>query len=394
MFVLDMYSRHCGSVPRVFCPMERSSVSVAVIAADLENAPGRTAIDRERLLAAITDLCASGGPAVRQAKAQALIGSVLQDLISGAEHEVRVRLAQKLALADWPPPALIQTLARDEIDVARPILTLSPLLHNADLVRLLIETTLDHQIEIAQRPLIGPPVVETIIEQAQPAVLTALAANDTADIGPVAMSKLVEASRELAALRSPLARHPRMSGDQAERLYMWVGQSLRAAIVSRFRVDAAALDRALAEAVDEAQLAAPATSALSAEQREMERRLIRKLNQAGQLRPGYLVRSLREGRLSLFEAALSALGSYDFEAVAAAVNADGPEGLALACVGVGVDRSVFSTILDLTRTLNAGRPRGEVTRARRVFDSFAPDRAGTAAEAFRRLSLKPKPRGV
>ncbi|MBV9509558.1 MAG: DUF2336 domain-containing protein [Caulobacteraceae bacterium] len=371
-------------------------MSVAVTASNLGAASGeRTAVDRERLLTAITELCAGGGAAVRRDKAQALLGVVLNDLVAGAERDIRRRLAEKLALADWPPPALIRTLARDEIEIARPILTASPLLQDADLVALLIDTPLDHQIEIAQRPRIGPPVVETIIDQAQPAVLTVLAGNDTAEIRPEAMAKLVEASRELAALRSPLARHPRMTGDLAERLYAWVGQSLRAAIVSRFRVDAERLDKALGEAVGEAKLAAPAgAAALTAEQQEMERRLISKLNQAGQLRPSYLLRALREGKLSLFEAALSALGDYQFDSVRAAVNAEGPEGLALACVGVGVDRSVFATILELARGLNADRPSGDPARARRVFDNFAPDRAGSAAEAFRRLSLTSPPQDV
>ena len=363
-------------------------MSLAQTAHDKEpSSQPRPAPDRSRLVLALVDLCNGSGSAVRQPQVQELLSTALTRLVSGAEHDIRRRLSDKLATADWPPPALIHLLALDDIEIARPVIAGSPLLHDIDLVKLLLEGAVEHQIEVAQRPRIGSPVVETIISQAQPAALTALAGNETAEISPNAMLKLVEASRELAALRSPLARHPRMTGDLAEKLYVWVGQSLRSAIVSRFKVDPVALDRAIAEAIGEAQIQpadAPAhLAALTAEQQDMERRLIGKLHLAGQLKPGYLIRALRERKLSLFEAALCALGDYNRLLVRAAMEADQSDALALACAGVGVDRSAFMTILGLVRDLNGAMPRGDLDRARRVFDTFGPDRARFAAAEFR-----------
>ena len=335
----------------------------------------------------LVDLCAGSGQAVRQPQVQELLSEALTRLVAGAEHDIRRRLSDKLATADWPPPALINILALDDIEIARPIIAGSPLLQDIDLVKLLLDGAIEHQIEVAQRPRIGPPVVETIISQAQPAALTALAGNETAEISPLAMEKLVDASRELAALRSPLARHPRMTALLGEKLYVWVGQSLRAAIVSRFKVDAAALDRAIAEAIGEANHPAadapPHIAALTAEQQDMERRLIGKLHLAGQLKPSYLLRALREKKLGLFEAALSALGGYSENAVRNAMDADQCEALALACAGVCVDRSAFLTILTLIRELNQARPAGSIEAARRVFDTFGPDRSALAAAGFR-----------
>jgi uncharacterized protein (DUF2336 family) len=356
----------------------------------------RPPADRSRLMLALVDMCAGSGDAVRQPQVQELLNVALTKLVAGAEHDIRKRLADKLATADWPPPALVNILALDDIEIARPIIACSPLLHDIDLVKLLLDGEIEHQIEVAQRPRIGPPVVETIISQAQPAALTALAGNETAEISPAAMTKLVDASRELAALRSPLARHPRMTAVLAEKLYAWVGESLRAAIVSRFRVDSAALDRALAEAIGEARgqsaPSSPQVSALTAEQQDMERRLIGKLHLAGQLKPGYLLRALREKKLSLFEAALCALGDYKLDAVRESLNADQAEALALACAGVGVDRSAFTTILGLVRELNNNRPSGDAARARHVFDAFGPGRTHLAATQFRESGPAAAPR--
>jgi uncharacterized protein (DUF2336 family) len=336
---------------------------------------------------AIVELASGADQVARAPAIQALLGSIFTDLVADAEADIRRILAEKLSIADWPPTALVRQLAVDEIEIARPIIARSPVLKDDDLVKLLLETELDHQIEVAKRPLIGGPVVDQILSKAEPAVMIALAGNDTADVSPDAMRRLVEASRQVAGMRSPLARHPRLTSDLAERLYAWVGQSLRQAIVTRFRVDVDALDRALAEAVQEARDApfhdpAPRNSIVDAEQEEMERRLIGKLHAAGQLRPSYLLRSLREQRLSLFQAALATLGGFSAEEVERAVEADDPESLALACAAVGLDRSAFSTLLGLVRELTDGKPGGDANQARRIFDAFGPQQSARAKDAF------------
>jgi uncharacterized protein (DUF2336 family) len=347
-------------------------------------AKSRSPEDRERLMLALADMCAPAGDKMRAPQVQALLGSIFLSLVGGAESDIRQALAEKLASSDWPPADLINALALDEIEIARTVIAASPVLSEDDLVRLLVEATVEHQIEVAQRPAIGAKVVETILDKAEPSVMTALAGNDTADVSPQAMGRLVEASRQIAAMRSPLARHPKLSTEQAERLYLWVGQSLRAAIVTRFKVDGAALDRALAEAVSNAQgQLNVAGHRLSAEQAEMERRLVAKLHAAGQLRPSYLLRALREQRLSLFLIALATLGGYPLEAVRKAVDIERADILALACLSVGVDRGAFSTLLSLVRDLNEGKPGGDIITARRIFTTYGGDQVGQAAGAFR-----------
>jgi uncharacterized protein (DUF2336 family) len=351
-------------------------------------AQSRTIADRERLTLAIVDLCARSAPDVRTPQVQALLDPIFLNLITGAEFQIRLRLAQKLAPVDWSPHGLINRLAHDEIDIARQVIAESPVLDDADLVRLLAEATIEHQIEVARRPYVGAAVVETIVSRAEPEVLTALAGNDTADIGPEAMQRMVEASRRIAGMRSPLVRHPRLTTEMAEQLYAWVGELLRSAIVSRFKVDAEALDAAVAEAVKAAGETdgANGRAPVDTDQEQMERRLITKLHQAAQLRPSYLLRALREERLSLFEAALAMLGDYTPAAVRMAVDAERPELLALACAGVGVDRVVFTTILSLVRELNHGLPGGDVERARKAFDGYGADHSSLARLAFSKAS--------
>ena len=122
------------------------------------------------------------------------------------------------------------------------------------------------------------------------------------------------------------------------------------------------------------------------EREVMEQRLIDKLYSAGQLRPGYLIRALREGRLGLFTGALAMLGRFDTAHVRATLDSDRPELLALACAAVGIDRSVFPDILEMTRQLNNGRPGGGSEGARKASVAFAPVSQEVAASAFRQAA--------
>jgi len=356
-----------------------------------ELARSRAPHDRERLMLAIVDLCARSKSALHEPQIQEILGSIFMNLVADAEHEIRLLLAEKLGHADWPPSALINLLAADEIEIARPVIAASPVLKDSDLVRLLVEATVEHQIEVARRPALSAPVIDEILKQADPAVLTALAANDTADISAEGMKALVEASQRIAGMRSPLVRHPRLTDELAERLYLWVGQSLRSAIVARFKVDTVALDKALAEAISQAHGSAgvmvnglPLTLIVKDDQEKSDQKLIAKLHAAGQLRPSYLLRALRERKLSQFRVALSVLGDYPLADVRRALDSNRPELLALACAGVGVDRSAFTTLLTLVRSVNNGLPEGDAQRARRAFDAFKPDQSDLAGAAFRK----------
>jgi uncharacterized protein (DUF2336 family) len=364
----------------------------------LSLAKSRTPGDRERLLLAVVDLCdvAESGQIMSAPAVQDLLNSIFMSLVVEAERDIRKRLAEKLAGVDWAPIALINVLALDDIEIARPIIAASPILQDHDLIRLLIEATVEHQIEVARRPGLGAPVVAAILRQAEPAVLTALSGNTQTALGPDDMALLVKASRRVAALRSPLTRRAELTEDLAQELYAWVGQALRQALTLRFRLDTEALDAALGQAVGDAHAGAIVENGDAIvwqkddEREEMEKRLISKLVAAGQLRPGYLLRALREGKLSLFVGVLSTLGDFPLDMLRQAMDSEQPEHLALACAAVSIDRSAFPTILELVRDLNDNRPGGGPEGARRALAAFGPFAPDLAAAAFRQtMSSRP-----
>ncbi|KQY91302.1 DUF2336 domain-containing protein [Brevundimonas sp. Root1423] len=335
---------------------------------------------RQRLLMGVLALCDASPPS---GELSPVLSEIFLTLARQAEREVRKVLSEKLAHADWAPAALVNVLALDEIEIARPVLASSPILQDDDLLRVMVEASLEHQIAIARRPQISGRVADAVIERGEPAVLTALATNRTADLSIDGVRRLVEHSRRIAALRAPLTRHPRLTEALAEQMYQWVGTALRQSISARFNVDEQALGAAVYDAVEGVIRHKRADEAVQDDpgRDEMERRLIDKLQSAGQLRAGFLIRAVREKRLSLFVHGLAALGGFAADDIRQSLTAPTPEALCYACAAVGIDRAVFPTLLMELRKLNQSLPgdRGEAVWLRGALSTTS------AARAFRAL---------
>ena len=347
---------------------------------ELARSPARA--DRDRLLLALADLCEGGGCEAPQT--QAMVRDVFMGLVGRVERDIRERLAWKLAHASWAPRELVLLLARNDIDIARPLIAASPVLGDQDLIHLLVGTSVDHQVEIARRPQLGTLVVAAILDQACPEVLTALAGNASADVTPLGMERLVSLSQTVAALRAPLSRHPALTLDLGAMLYAWVGETLRQTLSARFEVEGPAFQAAVCSAVEEARGAPGDGASLETDERAgMDRRVVAKLKAGGQLRPGLLMRALRDGKLTLFTIALAELGGFTTDQVRQAMDAESAETLELGCAAVGVDRSALPSLLGLVRSLNRERPGrvGEVASLNGAATLLDKD---AAASAFRR----------
>lgn len=364
-------------------PLDPEKPSQAVPLAGLNQlldlAKTRSPDDQHRLLMGVAGLYES---AADHGGAPEALADIFVALTRSAEREIRQVLAQRLAKVEWAPVALVRMLAADEIQIARPVIAASPLLLDDDLLQLLTDCSIEHQIQIALRPDLGAVVAQAIIAGGDPAVMTALATNRSARIEPAAFADLVERSRQLAALRAPLTRHPSLDEDLALRLYQWVGEALRQAISDRFTIDPARLAQAV-------QSAAQTTSRTAAEwgaappptADDIDARLVAKLHAAGQLRPAYLIRALREEKLGVFAHGLAVLGRFEVSQIYRALRGDTARPLFLACIAVGLDRAAFPALLTEIRKLNKGFPRDPDSSAWRLAERSADQ----AAYEFRLL---------
>jgi uncharacterized protein (DUF2336 family) len=309
---------------------------------------------RERLLEVMAQTCAAA-PRAREPAVRDRLGEVFAQVLAGADTDTRRRFAARIAADDWVSPDLALQLAKDRPEVAGPLLASSPALGEPELRHLLETGSAEHRAAVARRKDLAPRTAEAIADTDEPLALAALAANGAVELPSPVLRRLVEASRTTVALRAPLARRADLGAPLARMMAGWVGEDLRTELAGRFALDG--------------------VESTSAPEDEADARLVRKLEAADQLRPGFLLRTLREGRLGLFRTALAALGGFTPAQVTAALAADSPDLLALACVAAGVDRSAFPTLLALVRELNDGAPPGDLSASLPV--------PAEAAELFR-----------
>jgi uncharacterized protein (DUF2336 family) len=299
---------------------------------------------REEIYLAVASLYRIQGAGLNE-RERALMHEILRRLTRDVEMAIRIALAERLADDTTAPHDLILLLADDTIEVARPLLLRSPLLSDADFLRMLAATSEAHHETVARRENIGEPVTEALSKSEAESVLVALVRNATARISPIAFEMLVEKSRRLESLQEPLTRRPDLPPLLATRMCEWVSEALKIYIARNYPIAPERLSTAMAEAgsVVTSEPAAPRTPPA-----ESAQKLIDKLAAGGQLKAGFLLRVLHQGQSDLFDLALARLVGLPLAELRAKFYRE-PRAVALACRGVGIDRCVFNTVFNLSR---------------------------------------------
>ena len=84
-----------------------------------------------------------------------LVIDIIRQVIRDAEMDVRLGLAERLAVHDQAPHDLIVTLANDQIEIAEPILLRSDVLQDADLIDIIRRHAEAYQVAVAKRPAVS-----------------------------------------------------------------------------------------------------------------------------------------------------------------------------------------------------------------------------------------------
>jgi len=135
--------------------------------------------------------------------AAAAEGAMLM-LLDDASPMVRRALADALAASPSAPPAIVLALAADQPQIAAPVLALSPLFIDADLVDAVATGNGAVQSAIATRAGLPRPVAAAIAEVGSAEACLVLAENSEAEMAPVSIDRMIERFGHLAAIREAL----------------------------------------------------------------------------------------------------------------------------------------------------------------------------------------------
>ncbi len=307
---------------------------------------------REDIYLAVATLYRNQGELLSH-RERALMRDILQRLTQDVEMAVRIALAERLADDPQAPLDLILLLVDDRIEVARPIILRSRKLTDRELLEFISSADAARQTVCAERPYIGEPVTEVLAQSEAETVLVALVRNVTAHIAPQTFETLVEKSRRLEAIQEPLARRGDLPSPLAVRMCHWVSDALKSYLAESGKL----APELVAPSVDVAfQMVENQPASGRTDGEANAGKLVDKLATAGQLRAGFLLRVLQQGQFDLFDIAFAKLLGLPVPEFRRMFYFGGPRSVALACRAVGIDKSVFQTVFNLSQSAKRTPP--------------------------------------
>ncbi len=336
---------------------------------------------RRVLANSLSDLFAERQPELSD-REQALMGDILNKLIADFETAVRREMAERLAARSAVPQEVIVALANDEIEVARPVLLHSPLLHDQELIEVIRSRGRQHQMSVAMRDMVSETVSEVLVETADRDVITTLLSNKNASISDATMSYLVEESRQIDSYQEPLVLREDLNPELARKIYGCVAAELKNRLVARYDLDPAVLDREF-QGLPSDLVEDDAEPFGDAAPKSASQDLARVLADSREITPELLIKVLRSGKVDLFEALFGQVAGLRPPILQQVLYGSEGKALAAACRALGVPKSRFIELFLLIRraqTKSNTTPAREVGTVVQYFDRITP---AIALEALR-----------
>ena len=276
-----------------------------------------------------------------------LAAVALTSLLDDPSVAVRRAMAEVLAPDAASPAHVVAALAQDVVEVATPVIVLSPLLEDGDLVDLAASGTARIQSAVAARLDLQPSVAAALAEVAGLEACIVLARNPGAALTGSIYVRMIERHGSSALLREALLARTDLPIGMRQLLVRTLADNLAAFVSGRDWISA---DRARAVAGDACERATMGIA--TGLERAERRRLVRHLRTSGQLTPGFLLRALVAGNLGVFEAAVAELAGVDEARVASLLRDRQASAFDALCRRAGLPDSAqvaFRVALDVWR---------------------------------------------
>lgn len=245
-----------------------------------------------------------GAPAL-SASERMLAEEIIRVMARDAVVRVRQSLSENLKANPALPRDVALTMARDVEAVAIPILSVSQVLTDADLIEVVRTGTGEKQEAIAGRPVVPAGVAEALIETASEKAVAKLVANEGAELGEKSLGRVIDRFGDSEAVQEPLVHRAALPMTIAERLVAVVSDKLQTYLVTHHELPA----QVAADLVLQSRERATVTLFTGESDAAALERLVAQLARNGRLTPSLMVRALCTGDIAFFEHAMSHLGT-------------------------------------------------------------------------------------
>jgi len=178
-----------------------------------EAAPSR----REHTLRQVTDLLLSGIDEFTEDQID-VFEIVIARLALAIETRARAELSTRLADHDRAPRGILRSLAHDQIEVARPVLTRSERLTDEDLIAVAIAKGREHMLAICERKVVNEPVTDVLVARGDRSVVHSIVGNPGARFTGTCVIGLVDRCWGDQTLQALLERRSDLPESQTARL--------------------------------------------------------------------------------------------------------------------------------------------------------------------------------
>ena len=153
----------------------------------------------ERLTHALSQLWGAGAEDMHDDD-RARFDAILVRIVPTTSVGTRIELSDKIARSSEPPRGILLVLAHDDIEIAGPILRLSPALGDDDLVDVARRCGARHMCAIAERPLLSIRVTDVLVLRGDDDVRRVVVANSGARLSDKSFARLSLQTREDRAI--------------------------------------------------------------------------------------------------------------------------------------------------------------------------------------------------
>jgi len=296
----------------------------------------------------------------------ALFDDILTGLVPRTEIETRMELAERLSRLDNAPPTLVKQLAReDEIKIAGPILSRSPLIDEPTLVDIARAKGQDHLAAISERPSLSAPVTDVIVRRGDRDVVRSVAANAGAQFSEHGYSGLVSRAADDGTLALTVGQREDIPPASLKQLLAKSVDAVRRRLFETAKPQQkAAIGKAMSE-IDKPR-AQPAVFDFAPAQRT-----VLALRQAGELDEAALLTFAREHRYEEAIAALAALSGVRLATVHQLVQGDRYDPVLILGKSAGLQWATMRALVILR--LGGRMPAGpDVEEARLNYERLSP----------------------
>ena len=308
---------------------------------------------------------------------RSLAEAVLELLVRDVAKNVRQALAGAVAASANLPHRVARRLARDEFEVARPILQCSPVLSDDDLSEIVRTHAMQYALAVAGREHLSELLSDLLADTNEPEVVAALTGNPGAEISAATLRRIADDYRADRAIQDRLIRRPALPYELVDQLVSAIGERLEWELVQQRRISKAEARQLMAAARDRATLS------IEHSEKSIERELRHQFT-AGELTPEEILRFLRDGQVTKVEAGLAQLADVDVLRVRQLLYGMDKRGLAALCARAGFGAPHYIAIrmaLDLAEQgMEGAEPEASysadtITLVQQQYDQIRSDRA-------------------